>query len=283
MFVGMEHIMLSNNAMADEALNASNHICNGDPLLVNERGVMAFNHGEFVFIASMTTSRWFIVCFSSYKRAATLFQESLDLAEVTQSSQKSWATTYLNLGTCYRKLKWASSWGICGSNLRTLIMLPQTLRASQASVSTSVRNRTPSFTSISFLGHDIPITRRYRCSHSEVPWSQCFFLFTRSLPQCWYIVQALSVDPINGHVIELLNLALESNTSKGPAGLDRFPGGAQNFKELVLAARAKLKQGVAIQSARSREQSGFRSDDEMNVGWVNIRNSSPFAICDVGL
>lgn len=46
MFVGMEHIMLSNNAMADEALNASNQICDGDPLLVNERGVMAFNHGE---------------------------------------------------------------------------------------------------------------------------------------------------------------------------------------------------------------------------------------------
>jgi hypothetical protein len=40
--------MLSNHALADEALNASNQICDGDPLLVNERGVMAFNHGEFV-------------------------------------------------------------------------------------------------------------------------------------------------------------------------------------------------------------------------------------------
>ena len=49
--------MLSNSTMADEALNAANQICDGDPLLVNERGVMAFNHGEFVFIASMTTSR----------------------------------------------------------------------------------------------------------------------------------------------------------------------------------------------------------------------------------
>jgi hypothetical protein len=54
MFVGIEHIMLSNHALADEALNASNQICDGDPLLVNERGVMAFNHGEFVhpFVAS---------------------------------------------------------------------------------------------------------------------------------------------------------------------------------------------------------------------------------------
>ena len=43
---------------------------------------------------------------SSYAKAATLFQEALDLAQVTQSSQKSWATTYINLGTCFRKLKY---------------------------------------------------------------------------------------------------------------------------------------------------------------------------------
>jgi anaphase-promoting complex subunit 6 len=46
MFVGMENIMLSNHALADEALNAAHSMCDGDPLLVNERGVMAFNHGE---------------------------------------------------------------------------------------------------------------------------------------------------------------------------------------------------------------------------------------------
>lgn len=46
MFVGMEHIMLSNYPLADEALNAANSMCDGDPLLVNERGVMAYNHGE---------------------------------------------------------------------------------------------------------------------------------------------------------------------------------------------------------------------------------------------
>jgi len=40
--------MLSNNALAEEALNAAHSICSGDPLLVNERGVMAYNHGECV-------------------------------------------------------------------------------------------------------------------------------------------------------------------------------------------------------------------------------------------
>lgn len=40
-----------------------------------------------------------------FDKAAQLFQSALDLAQVTQSSQKAWVTTYLNLGTCYRKLK----------------------------------------------------------------------------------------------------------------------------------------------------------------------------------
>ena len=48
MFVGMEHIVLSNYRLANEALNAAYSMCSGDPLLANERGVMAFNHGEYV-------------------------------------------------------------------------------------------------------------------------------------------------------------------------------------------------------------------------------------------
>lgn len=48
MFVGMEHIMLSNFDMADEALNAAHKMCDGDPLLYNERGVMSYNRGEYV-------------------------------------------------------------------------------------------------------------------------------------------------------------------------------------------------------------------------------------------
>lgn len=46
MFVGMEHIVLSNLSLADEALYAAESMCDGDPLLTNERGVMAYNHGK---------------------------------------------------------------------------------------------------------------------------------------------------------------------------------------------------------------------------------------------
>ena len=48
MFVGMEHIMLSNFALADEALDAAQTMCDADPLLINERAVMAFNHQKCV-------------------------------------------------------------------------------------------------------------------------------------------------------------------------------------------------------------------------------------------
>jgi hypothetical protein len=52
-------------------------------------------------------SNWINLLFveSSFDKAAELFQTAVDLAQVTQSSQRAWATTYLNLGTCYRKLK----------------------------------------------------------------------------------------------------------------------------------------------------------------------------------
>ncbi|KAJ7429851.1 hypothetical protein B0H11DRAFT_1766350 [Mycena galericulata] len=91
MFVGMENIALLNHKLANEALNAAHSMCDGDPLLLNELGVMAFNHKQ-------------VIALSMYERAAELFQHALDLAQVAQSSQATWATTYLNLGTCFRKL-----------------------------------------------------------------------------------------------------------------------------------------------------------------------------------
>lgn len=46
MFVGMEQITLSHYDQADEALKAAYTMCDGDPLLMNELGVMAYNHEE---------------------------------------------------------------------------------------------------------------------------------------------------------------------------------------------------------------------------------------------
>jgi hypothetical protein len=56
MFVGTEHITLSNHELADEALSAAYSMCSTDPLLINERGVMAFLHGEYVTIPVLPSS-----------------------------------------------------------------------------------------------------------------------------------------------------------------------------------------------------------------------------------
>jgi anaphase-promoting complex subunit 6 len=39
-----------------------------------------------------------------YADAADMFRSALEIAQVTQTSQASWATTWLNLGTSLRKL-----------------------------------------------------------------------------------------------------------------------------------------------------------------------------------
>lgn len=39
-----------------------------------------------------------------YADAVTMFKSALEIAQVTQTSQGSWATTWLNLGTSLRKL-----------------------------------------------------------------------------------------------------------------------------------------------------------------------------------
>lgn len=46
MFVGMEHLILSNLKLAEEALLAAQTMCDSDPLLFNERGVLAYMNEE---------------------------------------------------------------------------------------------------------------------------------------------------------------------------------------------------------------------------------------------
>ena len=58
MFVGMEQIILSNQRQAEEALLAAQHMCDADPLLFNERGVMAFTKEEYVQDLLVCFCRW---------------------------------------------------------------------------------------------------------------------------------------------------------------------------------------------------------------------------------
>ncbi|KAF8240713.1 TPR-like protein [Tricholoma matsutake] len=194
MFVGMENIMLSNHALADEALNAAHSMCDGDPLLVNERGVMAFNHGD-------------------YEGATSLFQQALDLAQVTQTSQKSWTTTYLNLGTCYRKLKHLDD-----AKVTYQKVLELDSRHSMA---------------LGFLG---------LVYHLMGDVDKAIIKYHESL----------SIDSINPHVLELLNMALELNTYLKPPAKERNALGGAMGMLIAKYDRINAEEKTAKGKARER-------------------------------
>ncbi|KAJ3573119.1 hypothetical protein NP233_g2630 [Leucocoprinus birnbaumii] len=185
MFVGMEHIMLSNYALADEALNAAYTMCNGDPLLQNERGVMAYNHGDF-------------------EKAATLFQEALELAQITQSSRKSWATTYINLGTCYRRLGRLDD--AQDTYKKVLELDPRHAVA------------------LGFLG---------MVYHLKGDLDQAIVRYHESL----------SVDPTNSHILECLHMAIDTvaNQFPGHSQESEFRQAIKELKETYLKMGVKFK------------------------------------------
>ncbi|EKM78129.1 hypothetical protein AGABI1DRAFT_61147 [Agaricus bisporus var. burnettii JB137-S8] len=221
-FVGMEHIMLSNHALADEALNAAYSMCDGDPLLMNERGIMAYNHGE-------------------YGKAATLFQEALELAQVTQSSKRSWATTYINLGTSYRRLG----------------RLDDALNTYKKVLELDPRHAV----ALGFLG---------MVHHLKGDLDQAIVKYHESL----------SVEPANPHILEVLNMAIDTVTIRVPSTSDtEFKQAVQQLKEtyLKLGGRVKGKEratvGVgmpktvlAADAAGLPGGNGEEDGDEMNIG-----------------
>ncbi|KAK4700979.1 anaphase-promoting complex subunit 6, partial [Phenoliferia sp. Uapishka_3] len=86
LFIGMQHLGLSNVALAQEYLEAAKTGCPDDPLVLNELGVIAHHNGL-------------------YDEAITLLRQALALAKKVQGSPAAWSTTHLNLGHAYRKLK----------------------------------------------------------------------------------------------------------------------------------------------------------------------------------
>ena len=48
MFLGMEHLALCNYGQANDAFRASRSLCDSDPLLLNELGVLAYQRQKYV-------------------------------------------------------------------------------------------------------------------------------------------------------------------------------------------------------------------------------------------
>lgn len=73
------------------------------------------------------------------------------------------------------------------------------------------------------------------------------------------------MDPINGHLIELLNLALESNSACG-SWEKVYPGGEEAFREMMVSLKNKLREHPRRAVEADPDDDPSRSEDSMNVG-----------------
>lgn len=86
LFLGMQHLHLSNLTLAEEYLSASHSICKTDPLLLNEMGVVFYHKSEL-------------------KVAESYFHEALKAAAGLDSDPRAWLSIQANLGHVYRRLE----------------------------------------------------------------------------------------------------------------------------------------------------------------------------------
>lgn len=84
LFLGMQHLQMNNLNLAEEYLLASYNICNSDPLLLNELGVICFHK-------------------NALEKAEAYFQEALAAARHLNSDSKTWISIHANLGHVYRR------------------------------------------------------------------------------------------------------------------------------------------------------------------------------------
>lgn len=84
LFLGMQHLQMNNLNLAEEYLLTSYQICNSDPLLLNELGVIYFHKRSLL-------------------KAEMFFQEALGAAKYLNSDSKTWISIHTNLGHVYRR------------------------------------------------------------------------------------------------------------------------------------------------------------------------------------
>lgn len=84
LFLGMQNLQLNNMTLAHEYLNAAFALCNTDPLLLNEMGVV-FYHLDHL------------------PEAITIFSKALTTAAEIDSDPRAWIPTRANLGHAYRR------------------------------------------------------------------------------------------------------------------------------------------------------------------------------------
>lgn len=88
LFLGMQNLQLNHMTLAQEYLNAAHQLCQTDPLLLNELGVVFYHQDHLDY-------------------AITIFEQALHIARNIDSDPKAWIATRANLGHAYRRQrKW---------------------------------------------------------------------------------------------------------------------------------------------------------------------------------
>ncbi|KAF8322575.1 TPR-like protein [Clavulina sp. PMI_390] len=85
LYIGMEYLRLSNRLLAEEYFEAAYKLCDSDPLLLNEMGVLAYQSEK-------------------YGLAKKYLSSAAEIGSSAQKSEAPWKNTYLNLGQALRKL-----------------------------------------------------------------------------------------------------------------------------------------------------------------------------------
>jgi anaphase-promoting complex subunit 6 len=98
----MEHLQLNASNLAEEYFRAAEALNAGDPLLLNELGVVAYNREESVQIACEPLMELMVAL--SYESAAKYFSKAIDTSREMQGVAAIWAGTHCNLGHAYRLL-----------------------------------------------------------------------------------------------------------------------------------------------------------------------------------
>lgn len=85
LFLGMQNLSLHNLPLAREYLQAAHNLCQTDPLLLNEMGVVFYHEERFA-------------------EAVNVFRNALEMSSQTDSDPRAWVSTRTNLGHAYRRL-----------------------------------------------------------------------------------------------------------------------------------------------------------------------------------
>ena len=90
LFLGMQNLQLNNLTLAQEYLTAAHGLCDTDPLLLNELGVVFYHIDHLA-------------------PAIQMFTKALQIARDIDSDPRAWISTRANLGHAYRR---QSQWGL---------------------------------------------------------------------------------------------------------------------------------------------------------------------------